>query len=248
MPYLAPCFSRGETQRILGVSRNTFENYLRTGIIKPTDDGVGKGQNRKFTQFAVTTAALLTQLNRETGLNTDGMVEIAGRFRTAENFVESNDLSHVCHFAASLVEYRFDIQKDGFASFPASPLDAPMQLFEKGTPRYKDDNGRDRLQLTWEQIVHHHRANAAKLSVEISDEVVQLCKDLSRDEFRCLVRYNGLNHTRGLVPPYRFLLLWRTDEGEWHDQFDDILEPASRSTAFLAVDVRQFKLRFWGKP
>lgn len=248
MVELRPYFVRGDVQRLAGLSRNQFENWLRVGIVRPDAGGGGKGQPLKFDAYSATVVAILAKIEFQMGLNTRALVDFANRFYRAKDFVEANNLHDVAESAASLAEYRQDILRDGFTSYNES-IRLLYEDFAADAPRYKTPGGEGCLKLDWPQIVDLHRRDEARLrGGVIEDKVVRLCEAMTRDEFLCLCRYNALIHAKSLAGRQGYLLVWREDGGEWIDHFDDSIDPKLLPSAFCVLDVRRLKLELFGKP
>lgn len=80
--YPTTLFSRQQIAEITGLDDSTLNYWMREGVLRAAEGGIGRGSHRKFTYHEATLAGILNEL-RHFGVGVKAMARLAERFHEA---------------------------------------------------------------------------------------------------------------------------------------------------------------------
>ena len=229
-----PLFSRSQIQQMTGLEAQSLDYWSKTGILQPTSGGGGKGQHRKFDAFQVTIGRILFELQK-LGVGGNAMKDLAGQFPSALSWFSTHDFIGFEEAVASLIEYRHDIDTQGYASVPDTPFLG--ELGELIPPKGS------RRKLNWEQVVEYHR-NHLKGIGPISDGLAEKCRTANfADYLKHRDRFFAISPTKRSTQYVKTMYLEPSNDGGVSVNFNE--EP-EQAFAYLTVNVALIKRKLWG--
>ena len=229
-------FTRSQIQQMTGLDAQSLDYWSKSGILQSTSGGGGKGQHRKFDAFQVTIGRILFELQK-LGVGGNSMKELAGQFPAALRWFFAHGFIGFEWAAASLIEYRHDIDLQGYATVPDAAF-----IVELGVDIPVEGK---RRKLNWGQVVEYHRKYTSGIS-QISDDLVERCKVADFEEYLThRDRFFAISPTRTSMQYVKTMYLEPANGGGFSVHFNE--EP-EQAFAYLTVNVAHIKRKLWGWP
>lgn len=220
-----PLYSRSQAQELTQLDAQTLDYLTRLGALKPVAGGGGKGHHRKYDQHQITLGRMLKEA-AEFGLGGNALTMIAAEFQASIEWFTANGLSEHAYAASSLIQYRHEMETQGFVEVSSVTATQPYGTKER------IEGG------SWDRLVEFHQQIAP-----LPKGIVAICRKASftkmrlhYDRFMALRPLGDGKATSGEIH------LFKNEIGGWEIDFEVTPEKA---LSFITIRLRDIKHELW---